>query len=156
MTLPKYIPKEQISSRDEIILRRYYAQQPIRDIAKHIGTTYATVKTRIQRLRKQFNLPPREGNYSSNVSSFVADKTIASDLYRQGLSIRQIAEKYEISHTTVAAFLKEWGVIASPKVELNELPSINLAGFYTGWHNITEETVVTVSKQPKFIITPIT
>jgi hypothetical protein len=155
MTLPKYIPRNKISAVDEIILRRYYCHYPLRDIAKHIGTTYAYIKTRIQRLRKRFNLPPREGSHASNTAAFIADKALVSDLFCQGLSIRQIANKYEISHTTVAAYLKDWGVIANPKVNLNELPSINLAGFYTGWRDITEESIITVNKKPKFIVTPL-
>ena len=155
MTLPKFIPANQISERDEIMLRRYYKHHSIRTIAKHLNTTYATVKTRIFRLRKRFDLPPREGGLANNTAAFIADRELVTDLFCQGLSLRQIAEKYEISHTTVAAYFKDWGVIAAPKVSLSELPTINIAGFYTGWHDITEETVITVSKQPKFIVTPI-
>lgn len=155
MTLPKFIPASQISEIDEIILRRYYKHHPIRAIAKHLAIKYATVKTRIFRLRKRFDLPPREGGPAHNTAAFIADRELVSDLFCQGLSLRQIAEKYEISHTTVAAYFKDWGVIAAPKTNLNELPTINIAGFYTGWHDITEETVITVSKKPKFIVTPI-
>lgn len=155
MTLPKYIPRDRISATDEIILRRYYCHYSLRDIAKHIGTTYGTIKTKILRLRKRFNLPPRDRTHSDNVLAFIQDRELISTLFREGLSIRQIADKYEISHTYVASFLEEWGVNEVKRTNLGHLPTVNLAGFYTGWHDITEESIITVNKKPKFIITPI-
>lgn len=142
--------------KDQWLLEMYYSHKPIGEIAAAAKVSPKYMKVKLKRLRQKYSLQPRTTLPDQGAAALRADEALVTALYLEhGLSIRQIAEKYNASHTTVAALLRQWGVLTEQVPNLDQLPSIRLGELPNSWADLEGETVLTVAKVPRFLLIPI-
>jgi DNA-binding CsgD family transcriptional regulator len=145
--------KHSVSPRVQTMLDMYYAHTSMNDIAKHFKTTPKYIKSNLCRVRRRLGLPPRKDPRIEAVKSFVEDRDIILQLLEDGISLRSLAHKYGISHTTAASHINEW--LAEQHIEKEPLPEMSLADLYKDWADVTTPTLINVQRVPRFIVIPV-
>lgn len=118
-------------------------------LAKEMGVSRRTMTRKIAEWRFRGLLGPKP------VSRLDVDRDSITDLYLSGWPLREIASKFECSHAALSEALRRWGVHRVEYTHPDELPKINLDGFRNHWADITEETIITIGRIPKFRLIPI-
>ena len=132
-------------------LKLYYQHVDMDHIAKGAGTSNALMVSKLQYERKKLGLIKRPRTpdkwMSDDVLEFVSDKSLVLELYKSGLTIAQIADKWGINGATAGKYMSKWGAVIDKITE-----TITLAGLYTGWADIPQgqEMLLTINRRPMF------
>lgn len=85
------------------------------------------------------------------------DKDIIIQLYTEGMSLRELAEKWGVDKQSVMRALKRWGQDGRREGEYAGAPvdEISLSALQHCWADITEPVYVAVGRIPRFYLVPI-
>lgn len=156
MGYQKFATKRQLidAHRDYIIAEYLGTAAPSRtaaSIAKELGVGRTLLMGRIRVWREAGLL-----EYLTE-SPLDADRDTISALWHEGISMSEIARKWGSSLARVQAALMRWGEYQPERrTEQEAMPKISLNDLKNQWIDVTERTVVTVGRIPRFYLVPIT
>lgn len=141
-------------NRDYIIAEytgRHGKRRSASSIAREFGVSLRTVGYSVAKWREAGLL-----EYMGN-RRIDQERDTIEELHRFGLIPEEIGEKLGYSRSTVTGALQRWGLDPVVGRECgDELPSINLDQLKKGaWVDITERTLLTVGRVPRFYLIPI-
>ncbi|SKA16807.1 Uncharacterized protein conserved in bacteria [Vibrio cincinnatiensis] len=86
--------------QEDFYIRRYYGQKSLSTMAAHLGVSVTSL---VDRATKKLNLKHRYSGENSHMAKLSDDDVeLIRTLFEEGLTCRQIAEKFEISSSHVA------------------------------------------------------
>lgn len=129
-------------------LTLYYQGYAIKDIAKSKKMTRSYLSIKLKQERQSLNLTERiDYRYTkAEVLEFYEDKELVLELLESGVTLVQIALKWDISLDTVRRAFKEWSI----KSNYKSYTCVTLSDFYKDWQTAPEDFVLTINKKPMF------
>lgn len=127
-------------------LTLYYDGVSLKSIVGNARIKSSTMRERLKKERKELGLDPRPR--LPLVEEFVSDKMLVLDLIRSGVSEKDIAEKWELTVTTVYKYLRSWGVLLGDDVKNIEFHT--LSELYKNWTEMPTEAIITINRKPTF------
>lgn len=85
------------------------------------------------------------------------DKDIIIELYDngRGLSMRELAEKWEVNASSIFEALDRWGVRVGKRLEHSTPDRMPLNELKTAWSTLERPVIITVGRIPKFYLVPL-
>ena len=129
-------------------LKLYYDNVSISSIAMIADTNNNTIVIRLLKERKKLGLKRRGwvATYvSEEILEFLDDKELIITLVKDGMTFKDVGDKWGVDQRTVRKYLSQWGMVAGDesykiKVSLSEL--------YTVWADLHEDAILTINKKP--------
>lgn len=129
-------------------LTLYYQGYAVKDIAKNKKMSRPHLSNKLRKERQNLNLKERVDYVyrKAEVLEFYEDKELVLELLESGVTLVQIALKWDISLDTVRRAFKEWSI----KSNYKSYTCVTLSDFYKDWQTAPEDFVLTINKKPMF------
>ncbi len=132
--------------------KMYMDCRSYQSIADCFGVTATFARASVLKHIDENHLPERDKIKLTD--KLEEDKELILALLNDGVSSQDVAEKFEVSRSTLQTKITQWNYdfsnhgINTPSISLNDLK-------HGGWTEVEEETVLTIGRIPRFIIKPI-
>lgn len=133
-------------------LELYYKGLSMRSIAGRSGLSPRYMKNKLRKERVKLGLGPRDSfvTLSDDQREFVADKEIVLELLSGGISLSDIANKYDLDRKFVSRYVDKWGWVRSSDKE--SIDTWTLTELYKGWSEAPKKLIININKKPTFML----